>query len=140
MKALYTTLLFLFIQQLYADELTWVDEQVAAIKPPRVGISQKEIEQIKNPFISSHKEKKKSSIKVYKHTHFIKRYYTKKLSLEAILNKSVLINRRWYKEGAWVYGYRLIKVNSDSAILQKQGRKLRLSTVSKNRNLIFYNK
>jgi len=147
MKTLYITLFFLLTQHLYANELTWVDEQVEAIKPPRIGISDKEIDKIKDPFIFLVKEDKKvlkstkkSSKRIYKRSHFVKKHYGKKLHLEAILNKSALINQRWYKEGQWVYGYKLIKVNRTSVVLQKQNKKLLLTTVSRSKNLKFHNK
>jgi len=146
MKTLYITLLFLLAQHLYSNELTWVDEQVEAIKPPRIGISEKEIDKIKDPFIFLVKEEdkvekstKKSSKKAHKRVHFVKKHYSKKLHLEAILNKSALINQRWYKEGQWVYGYKLVKVNRTSVVLQKQNKKLLLSTVSRSKNLKFHN-
>lgn len=147
MKTLYIILLFLFTSQLCANELTWVDEQVAAIKPPRIGISNKSISKLKDPFIflviqdeQVEKKGKKFSKKVIIRSHYIKRYYSKKLYLEAILNKSVMINRRWYKEGQWVYGYKIVKVNRTSVLLQKQNKKLLLSTMSKSKNLKFHNK
>ena len=146
MKTLYITLLFLLAQHLYSNELTWVDEQVEAIKPPRIGISEKEIDKIKDPFIFLVKEEdkvekstKKSLKKAHKRVHFVKKHYSKKLHLEAILNKSALINQRWYKEGQWVYGYKLVKVNRTSVVLQKQNKKLLLSTVSRSKNLKFHN-
>ena len=132
---------------LYADELTWVDQQVEAIKPARVGISEKEIAKIKDPFIFLVKEDekvtkdgKKSVKKVHKRSHYIKKYHSKRLHLEAILNKSAMINKRWYKEGQRVYGYKLVKVNRTSVVLQKQNKKLLLSTTSKSKNLKFHNK
>jgi len=52
MKNLYSLLILLIAAQLFSNELTWVDEQVEAIKPARIGVSQKEISKIKDPFIS----------------------------------------------------------------------------------------
>ncbi len=147
MKTLYIILLFVFTHQLYANELTWVDEQVAAIKPPRIGISNKSIAKLKDPFIFLVKQNeqivvrgKRSSKKVIRYSHYIKKYYSRKLYLEAILNKSVMINKRWYKEGQWVYGYKIVKVNRTSVLLQKQNKKLLLSTMSKSINVKFHNK
>ncbi len=137
MRALYITLILIVSQTLYADnQLAWVDKQITAIKPPRVGISNKEISQIKDPFIYLVK-KKKTIKKVFKHSHYIRRYYTRRFYLEAILNKSAMINRKWYKKGEWVHGYKLINVNKTSVILQRRNKKLLLSTESKNKNLKF---
>jgi len=147
MKALYIILLLVFTNQLCANELTWVDDQVAAIKPPRIGISNKNIAKLKDPFIFLVKQDeqttvkgKSSSKKVIRRSHYIKKHYSKKLYLEAILNKSVMINKRWYKEGQWVYGYKIVKVSRTSVLLQKQNKKLLLSTMSKSKNLKFHNK
>ena len=148
MKTLYTALILILAQTLYAsDELTWVDQQVEAIKPARVGISEKEIAKIKDPFIFLIKEDEKtmkngqkSIKKVRKHSHYVKRYHSKRLHLEAVLNKSAMINKRWYKEGQRVYGYKLVQVNRTSVVLQKQNKKLLLSTASKSKNLKFHNK
>ena len=147
MKTLYIILLLLFTNQLCANELTWVDEQVAAIKPPRIGISNKSIAKLKDPFIFLIKqnkqrvvEGKRSSKKAIRYSHYTRKYYSRKLHLEAILNKSVMINKRWYKEGQWVYGYKIVKVNRTSILLQKQNKKLLLSTMSKSKNLKFHNK
>ena len=147
MKTFSILVLLLVAKHLYANELNWVNKQVEAIKPPRVGIAKSKINRITDPFVYIAKEKKKAvkttkkKIKVFpKHSHFVKKHYSRKLYLEAILNKSALINHKWYKKNQWVYGYRLIKINKASVVLQKQHKNLLLSTVSKNKNLIFHNK
>jgi len=148
MKTLYIVLLLVLTNQLFADELSWVDEQVKAIKPPRVGISNKKIAQLKDPFIflikqDEEKTTKNSSIKkkrVVKHAHYVKKHYSKRLHLDAVINKSAMINRRWYKEGQRVNGYKLVKVQRTSVVLKKQNKKLLLTTVSKSKNLKFHNK
>lgn len=133
--------------QLTANELSWVDEQIQAIKPPRKGVSQKEISLLKDPFIflekTEEEEKgtktttgKKPKKTVYKR---IKKHHSVKLVLEAIMNKSALINGKWYKEGQKVYGYLLKKVNTKSIVLTKGKKQLTLSTLSKNTHLKFKN-
>jgi len=66
--------------------------------------------------------------------------YSSKLLLEAILNKSALINGKWYKEGEKVYGYKLEKVKLKSILLTRGKKQLLLSTMSKSNNLKFNNK
>lgn len=146
MKTLYTIFLLLGVSQLLANELSWVDEQVEAIKPPRVGLSSKEIAAVKDPFIFlikkddlQSKSKKTPSKKVFK-THYVKKSHTKRLTLDAILNKSAMINNKWYKEGERVYGYKLAKVNTTSVVLKRHNKQLLLSTKSKSKNLKFHNK
>ena len=149
MKTLYTILLIIFTSHLYANKLTWVDEQVAAIKPARVGISNRSVSELRDPFLFLVKhnkriKRKKFFKKVIRNSSYIKKDYSdrpyfKKLHLEAIFNKSVMINKEWYKEGELVYGYKLIKVNRTSVLLEKRNRKILLSTMSKSNNLKFHN-
>jgi len=145
MKTLYIGLVVLLVSQLNANELAWVNEQVEAIKPPRVGISNKEISKVKDPFIFLVKKeesvdgKKVPKKKTY-HTRYVKKNHSKRLFLNAILNKSAMINSRWYKEGDKVYSYKLAKVNQTSVVLKKNNKKIFLTTTSKNKNLKFNNK
>jgi len=146
MKTLYAILVLLGISQLSASELSWVDEQVEAIKPPRTGISSKEIKAVKDPFIFLVKKDdiegkpKKNTSKKVSTAHYVKKSHTKRLVLDAVLNKSALINKKWYKEGDKVYGYKLAQVNTTSVVLKRQNKQLLLSTKSKSKNLKFHNK
>jgi len=145
MKKLLILTLLLVSTHLLANELAWVDEQVEAIKPPRKGIATREISKIKDPFIYLHKKAKKrtrSSYRRYSKSASKKQIqrYSSKLSLEAILNKSALINGKWYKEGEKVYGYKLEKVNLQSVLLTRGKKQILLSTMSKSKNLKFNNK
>ena len=149
MKKFLILTLLLFTTQLLANELAWVDEQIEAIKPPRTGIATRDISKLKDPFIflSPGKKKKKGrssyrSYKKYSKSPAKKQVqkYSSKLSLEAILNKSALINGKWYKEGEKVYGYKLEKVNLQSIVLTRGKKQILLSTVSKSKNLKFNNK
>jgi hypothetical protein len=129
-----------------ANELAWVDEQVEAIKPPREGISNKDISKLKDPFIFLHAKKTKkrarSPYRRYSKSSSKHRIQThsSKISLEAILNKSALINGKWYKESEKVYGYKLEKVNLQSVVLTRGKKQILLSTESKSNNLKFNNK
>jgi hypothetical protein len=145
MKKLIIFLLILLSTHLLANELSWVDEQVEAIKPPRKGISDKEISKLKDPFILYSVKGKKR----VRHTYSRKysktatkkvQTHSSKFTLEAILNNTALINGKWYKEGEKVSGYKLEKVTHKSILLTKGKRKILLSTVSKNKNLKFNNK
>ncbi|QOP45419.1 hypothetical protein [Sulfurimonas paralvinellae] len=147
MKKLTIALLLLVSTHLVAGELAWVDEQIEAIKPPRKGISIKDISKLKDPFIFLHAKKAKKRVRSpyrrYSKSSSGKRKvqtYSSKLQLEAILNKTALINGRWYKEGEKVYGYKLEKVNLQSVLLTQGKKQILLSTVSKSKNLKFNNK
>jgi len=142
----FTLFLFLLLtSQLLANELSWVDEQVKAIKPPRKGISTKEITSLKDPFVyynvkkQKNKKTKVSSKTSYRKSNYKKRVHTARLTLEAIINKSALINGKWYKEGSKVFSYRLKKVNAKSVLLTKGKKEITLTTMSTNKNLKFKN-
>ena len=144
MKKLTLILLLLVSSHLLANELSWVDEQIEAIKPPRKGVSNSAISKLKDPFIFLHAKKGKKRVRSYrkysKTTSKKVRTHSSKISLEAILNKTALINGKWYKEGEKVYGYKLEKVKLKSILLTRGKKQLLLSTMSKSNNLKFNNK
>ncbi len=148
MKNLYSLLILLIATQLFSNELTWVDEQVEAIKPARIGVSLQEISKIKNPFIFLHKndnsklsgaKKGISPVSYSRYKKTIKRR-TIHFSLDAILNKSAMINGKWYKQGSYMYGYKLVKVDRKSVLLIRKNKKLLLSTVSRSKKIKINNK
>ncbi len=146
MKKLTVPIFLIISLHLTANELSWVDKQIEAIKPPRKGIALKEIAQIKDPFIFLELEKEESVAKKtekkplpVKHIFTKRRSHHIRFSLEAIMNKSALINGKWYKEGEKVFGYLVKKVKIKSVLLTKGKKKITLTTVSKNRNLKFKN-
>jgi hypothetical protein len=148
MKTLTTILLLLsFASFLNAsDDLAWVDKQIEAIKPPRKGISNKDIALIKDPFIylEVKKDKKNKVEKIvtkpskvlyhrsYRHRRVHSSY---RFALKAILNKSVLINGRWYKEGGHIAGYTIKKVTFKSVLLTRGRREIILTTETKHKNI-----
>lgn len=147
MKNLYLLLIALLLStQLFSNDLAWVDEQIEAIKPSRVGVSEKEIAKIKDPFIFLHKndDSKKSQAKngvssVSGYKKVFKRR-TIRFRLDAILNKSAMINGKWYKQGGYVYGYKLVKVDRKSVLLTRKNKKLLLSTKSRSKKIKINNK
>lgn len=62
------------------------------------------------------------------------------LAIDAIINKSVLINGKWYKIDDVVQGYTIKSIFRTSIVLSKNNKDLILSTNSKNLNLKFKNK
>ena len=149
MKSLFIILPFLLFGHLSANELQWVDEQIKAIKPPRTSISKAKINSIKNPFIFLKKKAKKeaklktksviSSNNPKKSTTAVSRNkiskQTTSFSLTAIINKSALINGKWYKLQSKVGKYTLSKVDRTSVILKYKKKELLLSTRAKTRKL-----
>ena len=150
MKTFLITNIFLLITScLYATELSWVDEQIAAIKPPRNG---SKINNIRNPFVFLEKNgyvKKKpvAEIKTISTTNakgetitkVIKRK-SKPLVLSAILNQSALINGTWYKKNEKIKSYTIIGIKKSTVTLKSGDRILNLSTNTKKQTLKFKNK
>ena len=119
--------------------MQWVDEQIQAIKPPRNAISAAKINAVKNPFIFLNKEVKKTNSKVTAvkklrttNSKSVKSNKvsntTRSYSLDAIINKSALINGKWYKVNNKVGKYMLSRVNTSSVILSYKKKELLLST------------
>ena len=136
-----------------ANELKWVDEQIQAIKPPRSGISKSQIDMIQNPFIFLKKELKEKPAKkaltskrstiskqsISKSTSNQVSRQTTSFTLSAIINKSALINGKWYKLESKVGKYTLSSINTGSVILTYKNKELLLSTRSKTKKLKFKN-
>lgn len=143
-------------------ELSWVDEQVEAIKPPREGLKVAAVNHLKDPFIFLDKNKsEKKTDGTNRSTHkmadsiiplgIVKsqtdmqtivtdKEPAKTLSVDAIINKSALINGKWYVQEDVVQGYTIKQVHKTSIVLSKNDKDLVLSTNSKNLNLKFKNK
>lgn len=120
---------------LNANELQWVDEQIEAIKPPRVGLKSGSLAKIKDPFIFTKSpismKKNSSSHKVYHASSHRKRYALKRLHLTMTFNKSAKINRKWYKIGDKIHGYTIVDVHLSDVTLKYYKKNYLLSTFSK---------
>ena len=130
MKTLFITIMILLTANLSSNELTWVDEQVEAIKPPRVGMKGRELSILKDPFIFLKKNrtdetKNKSGAKRTRTASVPGRTTTssntktiikkkKRLSVTMLMNSSAFINGKWYKVGDKVSGYKVSKIDSSS--------------------------
>ena len=152
MKTLLITLAILLSTSLFSDELSWVDEQVQAIKPPRSGMRSKKLSKLKDPFIFLRKNrgeedqktdtlkdpKPKSTLaKAAKVQPRKSKTVNKILSLSVIMNKSAMISGDWYKIGDLVNGYKVSEITNNSVLLTKNKKELLLSTKSINKQLNF---
>lgn len=150
MKKLIILIFVTLTLNISASELSWVNEQIEAIKPPRKGASRLDIATVKNPFIFTKEKKNKSekkpstyskSARTYKSSSSSKKRLSKKstpkIKIDAIMNKSVLINGKWYKLNTKFKKYTISKISKDYIILTYKKAKLILSTKSKNSNLKF---
>ena len=125
-------------------DLSWVDQEIAAIKPPREGVSNRTISLLKDPFVFLHKNKEKQEKKENKAQQSSPALIpsmtnscavatknasqSKGLKLKAIINNSALINDRWYKVGETVGHYKIVKVTLNEVTLQSAKKTLRLTT------------
>lgn len=146
MKTFFITMVLLLTVNLSSNELSWVNEQVEAIKPPRIGMKSRELSILKDPFIflnrnkttSTKKSKRSSTSKKVVSSTVVKKKSS--LSVTMLMNSSAMINGKWYKVGDKINGYNVSKIDSKSVLLTKKKKKLLLSTNSKNKNLNFNNK
>jgi len=140
MKILFIFLI-LFYNSLFGDETAWVDKQIEAIKPLREGLNLQQVEKLKDPFIylnQTTKEKKISNKIVKKTTPSIVRKTLtsyQSFHLQAIMNSTALIDGKWYKNGSYVYGYKLLIQNRTEVILKNKTQRLVLSTKKKIKTL-----
>lgn len=150
MKTLFIALSLCLFSNLLANELSWVDEQVKAIKPQRSGMKQSTIATLKNPFIFLEKNRTEplsvaSKIKttstpatiVQKRATQKTATVKKVLTLNAVMNNSVMINGVWYKIADVINGYTIKEISRSSALLTKNKKELLLSTHSSNTKLKF---
>ena len=147
MKTLLMLLVILLSSIIYANELSWVNEQVEAIKPSRVGMSSQSLATIRDPFIFLKKnssEDKKPSTTTLVHSsriQTVKPHVQKQLlTLSLIVNNSAMINQKWYQKGDKINGYIIDEIHPASVLLSKSKKQLLLSTRSKSTNLKFNNK
>lgn len=153
-----STLIYANDQQI---DLSWVDKQVEAIKPPRDGESNRNISRIKNPFIFLKKnslkkdEDKDISSKSSRSPLIVNTevksatsssgsikpkpvvYSKGSFVLSAIINNSAMINGKWYKLGDVVNDYKIINVDNKTVTLKNNANTKVLTTASKNSKLKF---
>ncbi len=120
------------------DSLAWVDQQIAAIKPKRAGISDTKISAITSPIryrkVDEEETKESSdgtkSKPIVAHTELAAP--PKPLRVTAIMNSSALIDGQWLKVNSSIRGYKVRRINSDNVLLQNSSKKLKLFIKEKN--------
>lgn len=153
MKLFILIIFLLCSNSLSSNELSWVDTQIEAIKPARKGMNEAELNKIKDPFIFYKNRNKKNYVKSRKKpvkyfsasksttssetSNDMLKQQSKHLVLSAIINKSALINAKWYKLGEHVGSFKLSSMNRTSVVLVKGSAKLVLRTGDTKRNIKF---
>ncbi len=96
------------------------------ISETRVGIKNKEIEKIKNPFIVIYKQSADGN-KTKKKIVYV---------LDAIFDKKAMINGKWYKIYSKIGTYKLVKIKKSSILLRNTDRTKELFIRNKNESKI----
>jgi len=121
-------------------ELAWVDEQIQAILPARIGVPEGYINSLKDPM-----KMKKAVVLAPNGSKLLSppklgvmspQIVEEPLRLQAIINKSVLISGKWYKPNDSVRNYTLNEIKSNSVLLTgKKDQKLILFLTKQNKNI-----
>lgn len=106
-------------------ELAWVDEQIQAILPARVGISDGLINALKDPMklkkplpVATNGTKLLAPPKLGMPGLVLPpKVVEEPLRLQALMNHSALINKKWYKVNDTVRNYRLCEIKNNSVLL-----------------------
>jgi hypothetical protein len=126
-------------------ELAWVDEQILAILPARVGVPDGFVNSLRDPM------KMKQMLPTLKSGSNLlappklgsnmgiltqPKIVEEPLRLLAIMNKSVLISGKWYKIGQSVRDFTLTEIRSNSVLLTgKKDQKFILFLTKQNTNI-----
>ncbi len=136
MKLLY--LLFISACILFANsDLKWVDDQIEAIKPNRVGIDSSYVDALKDPVVVKTVDQPDSKTASGKSApsyagKSARKLELRPLTLEAVFNDAAYINGHWYKLNEKVRGLNLSYINDDYIILSGKKKKTRLFVNNKN--------
>lgn len=126
-------------------ELIWVDEQIQAILPARVGVAEGFINSLSDPIKLKHTPVattgKSSLLPPPKlgcppDKLLPPKIVEEPLRLQALINKSALINGKWYRINDSVRAYTLTEIKNTSVLLSgKKGQKLILFLTKQNNNV-----
>ncbi len=124
-------------------ELAWVDEQIRAILPTRVGVADGLINALKDPM-----KLKKAEVPLKSGNGLLPppklgssmtlppKIVEEPLRLMALMNQSALISGKWYKMGQNVREYSVSEIKPSSVLLTgKKGQKLILFLTKPNNNI-----
>jgi len=117
------------------EQILWVDERVAAIKPARSGLPTAMLKRVHNPFLftapvvtrGDGKAGTGSAVKGRKPAASAK---SRSLKLYAIMNDKALINGLWFATNDKIRAYRVAKINEGSVVL-KRGRTVKRLFIAK---------
>jgi hypothetical protein len=121
-------------------ELTWVDEQIRAIIPTRVGVPDGFVNSLRDPMKMNQALSTPTSgsklLAPPKLGSDLPKVIEEPLRLTAIMNQSVFINGKWYKVGDNIRTFSLAEIKSSSVLLAgKKDQKLILFLSKQNSNI-----
>lgn len=130
-------------------ELAWVDEQIQAILPSRIGVADGFVNSLNDPmkYLSQVPEAGGSSIKLLAPPKLggmpmlpsmpiVPKIVEEPLRLQGLMNKSALINGKWYRINEAVRSYTLAEIKPNSILLSgAKGQKLILFISKQNNNI-----
>ena len=130
-------------------ELAWVDEQIHAILPSRIGVADGYINSLNDPikYVSTTgtagvnglkllPPPKLGSMPMLPDTLMTPKVVLEPLRLEGLMNKSALINGKWYRLNDAVRSYTLAEIKPSSILLSgAKGQQLILFISKQNTNI-----
>lgn len=137
------------VQSKSDKELAWVDEQIQAILPARIGVSDGFINSLNDPmkYQSQVPEAGTGRIKLLAPPRLgsmpmlpsmpvVPKIVEEPLRLQGLMNKSALINGKWYRINDAVRSYTLAEIKPSSILLSgAKGQKLILFISKQNSNI-----
>jgi hypothetical protein len=124
-------------------ELAWVDDQIRAIIPTRVGVPDGFVNSLRDPMKMNQAlptltsgSKLLAPPKLGSDMSLLPKVIEEPLRLSAIMNQSVLINGKWYKVGDNIRTFSLTEIKPNSVLLTgKKDQKLILFLAKQNSNI-----
>lgn len=137
------------LQSKIDKELAWVDEQIQAILPARIGVADGYINSLNDPikYVSSKPVLGIGGIKLLPPPRLggmpmlpgmpiVVKPVEEPLRLQGLMNKSALINGKWYRINDAVRSYTLAEIKPSSILLSgAKGQKLILFISKQNTNI-----
>ena len=118
------------------EELSWVDEQIKAILPPRKGKSTTYIDTVTQPFIFVVVTKEgKDGVAISKTSRVFKRSWRAPLRVNIIINSKALIAGKWCSVNDWVQGYKVVAIGKNTVKLVKNKKSKILSIKQDNKKI-----
>lgn len=130
-SSLYATTGMMDIEKVKATELGWVDEQIRAIIPARIGVSNQDINSLSEPFLFVKEPKPAHAINAALFKPIKKVVVKAPLKLALIINSKALIDNKWYQKGDILDGYTVESISSNSVTLVK-GKSVQVLTIKSN--------